>query len=90
MAISNIRLIAKTISYRIVATGTTTIAIYTMTGQIKIALAAGILDILGKSVLYYIHELAWLYAPTIIKKHKELRRIRDDFSKRHPDIVDHW
>jgi len=56
---SNSRTLAKTISWRIVATLTTTILVYIFTGQIDTAIEVGLLEMVAKLVFYYVHERAW-------------------------------
>lgn len=59
LAASRKRSLAKTITWRILATlGTFGIA-WALTGNISFGLAIGGLDALIKTVLYYVHERAW-------------------------------
>lgn len=53
------RSIAKTISFRIIATLTTMMLVYIFTKDIKIVGLIGILDIVLKLIIYYIHERVW-------------------------------
>ncbi len=53
------RAIAKTISWRITATLTTALLVYLFTGELGIAISVGLLEILAKMALYYIHERVW-------------------------------
>jgi uncharacterized membrane protein len=53
------RSIAKTISFRIIATLTTMLLVYIFTKDIKIVGLIGILDIVLKLIIYYIHERVW-------------------------------
>ena len=50
----------KTISWRIIATATTTILAWLFTGEIATALKIGGVEFLAKMVLYYLHERAWI------------------------------
>ena len=56
---SPIRSIIKTISWRIIATGTTIIIAYLFTGDTETALQIGSAEVIIKLVIYYIHERAW-------------------------------
>ena len=53
------RHIAKTISYRILSTGIGFIAMWIITGSIKIGAAFSILELVWKPIQYYIHERVW-------------------------------
>ena len=53
------RAIVKTISWRITATLTTALLVYLFTGEIGIAISVGLLEMLAKMALYYIHERLW-------------------------------
>jgi len=56
---SNERSILKTISWRILATLTTAGLVYIFTGQLKIALYVGGIEVILKMVLYFFHERIW-------------------------------
>lgn len=56
---SNTRTLAKTISWRITATLTTTIIVYILTGQIDTAIEVGLLEMIAKLMFYYVHERLW-------------------------------
>ena len=53
------RSIVKTISWRIIATLTTTILVYIFTGNFTIAIRIGFLEIISKLIFYYLHERVW-------------------------------
>lgn len=53
------RTIAKTITFRLIATIVTYIIVYVMTGDIALANAIGFLDLVTKLITYYIHERIW-------------------------------
>ncbi|MBU0662201.1 MAG: DUF2061 domain-containing protein [Candidatus Diapherotrites archaeon] len=53
------RIIAKTISFRIIATITTVVLVYIFTGSLELAGTVGALDFGAKLVVYYLHERAW-------------------------------
>ena len=57
------RSILKALSWRIIATCTTAVIAYLVTGQIKLALAIGGMEFMLKIVLYYLHERAWQLLP---------------------------
>jgi len=56
---TNLRSIAKGISWRFVATGTTIIIVYTFFGRLDLAIAAGLLETILKIALYWGHEKIW-------------------------------
>jgi uncharacterized membrane protein len=49
----------KTISWRIIATLTTTGLVYLFTGRLALALEVGFLEMALKLLFYYLHERAW-------------------------------
>lgn len=49
----------KTISWRIVGTLDTMIISYLLTGNMKVALGIGSIEVVSKMILYYFHERAW-------------------------------
>ena len=53
------RSLLKTISWRAVATITTFLVAWFVTGDIKVGLAIGGIEAVLKMVLYYLHERAW-------------------------------
>ena len=53
------RSIAKTITWRIIATLTTVALVFLFTGELAISLGVGVLDVIIKLLFYYIHERAW-------------------------------
>jgi len=57
---TNIRSIAKGISWRIIATTTTIIIVYIFFGRLDLAIAAGMLETITKIALYWAHERAWV------------------------------
>ncbi len=62
---SHTRSIIKAISWRIAATITTVVIVFMLTRslemsqRIKISTAVGMLDIIAKHILYYLHERVW-------------------------------
>ena len=53
------RTIFKTLSWRILATSTTLILVYFFTKSIELSASIGILEIIVKTTLYYLHERTW-------------------------------
>ena len=53
------RTILKTITWRLIATITTVLTIYSWTNSWSIALGSGLLANALKTILYYIHERLW-------------------------------
>jgi len=53
------RSIAKTISWRVVATVITGIVTYILTGRLDFAVTVGLADTLVKFFIYYVHERMW-------------------------------
>lgn len=56
---SRTRSVIKTISWRFWATLTTAIIVYIFTGEFKLALAIGGIEVLIKLILYFTHERFW-------------------------------
>jgi uncharacterized membrane protein len=56
---SRIRHIFKAISWRIIGTLDTTLLGFIVTGSFKLGLKIGGLELLTKTILYYIHERVW-------------------------------
>ena len=57
---TNIRSIAKGISWRFVATTTTIIIVYLFFGRLDLAIAAGLIETVLKVALYWAHERVWM------------------------------
>ena len=56
---SAMRSISKAVSWRIVATATTTLLVYAFTGRTDLAVTIGLLEAVTKMALYYFHERVW-------------------------------
>jgi adenylylsulfate kinase len=56
---SAIRSVGKALSWRIIATLTTTLLVYAFTKQTALAVKIGVLEATMKMALYYFHERAW-------------------------------
>lgn len=57
---SHLRSILKAFSWRIIATLTTALIAYLVTGEIVTAITIGGIEFLLKMGIYYVHERAWL------------------------------
>lgn len=56
---SNLKSLAKTISWRVVGTIDTIIVSYFITGETAMALSIGSVEVVSKMILYYLHERVW-------------------------------
>lgn len=56
---THFRTIAKTISWRVVGTLITSGVAFSLTGEVKVAASLAMVDLIAKSVTYYIHERLW-------------------------------
>ena len=69
--IQHFRSVAKALSWRVIATLTTMIAVFIVSGGLwELALGVGIIDVVAKLVLYYLHERAWINISWGVKKVK--------------------
>jgi len=57
------RSFAKALSWRMTGTVDTMVISMIVTGSIKLAATIGLTEVVTKSVLYYLHERAWLRIP---------------------------
>ena len=53
------RSVAKSLSWRIVASLTTIGLVYAFTGAVHIAMAVGGAEVVAKLLIFYLHERAW-------------------------------
>ena len=60
---SHIRSLLKAFSWRVVATTTTGIIAYFITGEVMAAVMIGGIEFVAKFVIYYLHERAWQLVP---------------------------
>lgn len=60
---THLRSLLKAFSWRVVATTTTAVIAYFVTGEIDAALTIGAFEIVLKFVIYYLHERAWQLVP---------------------------
>jgi uncharacterized membrane protein len=65
------RHLAKTISWRIVGTIDTMVLSFFVTGDLRMALTLGGLEVFSKMVLYFIHERIWYKVNFGVKNRKE-------------------
>ena len=56
---TNIRSVAKGLSWRVIATGTTMGIVYIFFGNVELAIATGLLETVAKVALYWGHEKVW-------------------------------
>ena len=57
------RSLAKAISWRVTGTLDTMLISLVITGSLRLAAAIGLTEVATKSLLYYLHERAWLKVP---------------------------
>jgi adenylylsulfate kinase len=53
------RSILKGVTWRIIASGTTMVVVYVVTGNLTLVASVGIIDIVAKIFFYYLHERTW-------------------------------
>ena len=53
------RSVFKALSWRVIASLTTTLLVYAFTGRTDVAVTVGLLEAATKMVLYYFHERLW-------------------------------
>jgi len=53
------RSLAKTVSWRVVGTVATFLISWLITGALTLAFSIGIIELISKLVLYFLHERAW-------------------------------
>ena len=68
---TRLRSLLKAFSWRIVATLTTALIAYGITGEIETALAIGGIEFFLKFAIYYAHERAWLWVPVKVRIEKD-------------------
>jgi len=59
MSESRRRSVAKSLSWRTVATLTTMLIVLLFTGEIELAVAIGGVEVMAKLVIFYLHERLW-------------------------------
>ena len=60
---SHLRSLLKALSWRVLATTTTAIIAWFITGDIAAAIAIGSIEFVSKFFIYYAHERAWQLVP---------------------------
>ncbi|MBT4153074.1 MAG: DUF2061 domain-containing protein [Candidatus Magasanikbacteria bacterium] len=65
MADSHKRSLAKTISWRVIASLTTMALVYLFTGEISTMLEVGAIEVVAKMLFYYLHERFWSHIKPI-------------------------
>lgn len=63
MAEKHYRSVVKSVSWRVVGTLDTIVISFFVTGEIKLALSIGAVELFTKVALYYAHERAWNKIP---------------------------
>lgn len=66
---SRLRSLLKAFSWRIVATSTTGIIAWFITGDVRAAITIGGIEFFAKFFLYYLHERAWQLVPRGAVRH---------------------
>ena len=51
--------ITKTISYRLLSTALSILVMWIITGNIKISIVFGSVELIIKPLIYFLHEIAW-------------------------------
>ncbi len=52
--------VVKAFTWRAIATTTTTIIVLWRSGHVALAVEVGIVDVISKLILYYLHERGWI------------------------------
>jgi uncharacterized membrane protein len=60
---STARSLAKAVSYRVMGSAGTALVVLILSGNMKISLGVGALDMVLKMALYFVHERLWNYIP---------------------------
>lgn len=60
---SHLRSVLKGLTWRALATATTVIIAYFVTGMVAVALQIGAIEVVAKIVVYYVHERVWQLVP---------------------------
>jgi uncharacterized membrane protein len=55
------RSLAKAVSYRVMGSTGTALVVFVLSGNMKISLGVGALDMVLKIALYFVHERLWNY-----------------------------
>jgi uncharacterized membrane protein len=60
---STSRSLAKAVSYRVLGSTGTALVVLVLSGNLKISLGVGAVDMLLKVALYFVHERLWNHIP---------------------------
>ena len=64
---SRTRSLVKGLTWRAVATTTTILIVWALTGDTQIALQIGAIEVVAKIIVYYLHERVWQLLPHNLK-----------------------
>lgn len=53
--------ILKTLSYRLIGAVITALIVYVFTGKFALAVGVGVICLIAKTILYYLHESLWTF-----------------------------
>lgn len=56
---NNKRSVAKSVTWRVLATLTTMALVFAFTGELALAASIGFFEVIAKMIIYYAHERAW-------------------------------
>ncbi len=79
---THVRSLLKGFSWRIVASVTTFVIAYAVTGSTQLAIEIGMIEVVAKIFFYYLHERAWQLLPRGTIRHIE----SDVLSKRKKSV----
>ena len=68
---SRSRSLLKGLTWRCIATATTILIAWAITGDTKVALEIGLVEVFAKIVVYYVHERAWARIPVGLEVHEQ-------------------
>ena len=60
---SRVRSLLKGVTWRVLATLTTVVIAWFITGDVSAALSIGFIEVFAKIAIYYLHERAWAQVP---------------------------
>jgi len=55
------RSILKTLSYRVIGAVITALIVFALTGTLALAIGVGVISLIAKTILYYLHESLWVF-----------------------------
>jgi len=65
------RHLAKALTYRVVGSIITAVAVYAVTGSVKLGLILAPVDFVIKTIFYYVHERVWHMSKWGVTKEKD-------------------